>query len=287
MAQKITTTDVKEAIQHRYGHAQGYALFYEVEDPQSGRRCDALGCGLWSSNGHQMVGFEVKTNRTDFLEEMKHPAKAQGIMRYCHRWYLVSTPGVAKPSELPPTWGQFVYTGRIFKRAKDAPLLNPEPMTPALLSNILRRAGLVDERIIAEAVRKAVKEQQDREDARVKSAVKNALFTEQHEAKVQSDRYDAFDKAFADMPAWQIEEMAPLVKAIRRSGVFSSFRGAKELAAQLTSMGNRLNDALEALASAQARETSNGKTSAPRTAKVPDRRRPNRPARQALQPDSD
>lgn len=69
-------------------------------------RClDAIAMGCWKSVGIQIIGFEIKDSRADWLRELQDPSKAEAWKQYCHSWYLVAQKGVVKPEELPPSWG--------------------------------------------------------------------------------------------------------------------------------------------------------------------------------------
>lgn len=60
----------------------------------------------------EILGFEVKVSRSDWLSELKKPEKADSLARYCDRWYLViSDPKIVKDGELPPTWGLLCRKG--------------------------------------------------------------------------------------------------------------------------------------------------------------------------------
>lgn len=104
------------------------------------RITDAVAMSLWPSRGLEIHGFEVKTARSDLLRELKDPAKAEATARFCDHWWIAAPAGVAKPEELPVTWGLLVvgdgYSVRIAKKA--APLTPAEP-TRAFLASCLRK----------------------------------------------------------------------------------------------------------------------------------------------------
>lgn len=79
-------------------------------------------------------GHEVKVQRSDWLRELRDPTKADAWRRYCDRWWLVATPGVAKPEEIPDGWG-LIVGGRVVIQA---PVLDPEPMPPTTRAALLR-----------------------------------------------------------------------------------------------------------------------------------------------------
>jgi hypothetical protein len=162
---KITAADIKLGI--RSSRAAGYQTFFEVGNDTGARvsrHADVVSVGIWPSTGHQVHGFEVKVSRTDFLNEMKNPAKSQAIFRFCHRWSLATTPGLVKVDELPPNWGLVTWDGRVLRTVKQAPLLTPEPISPGFVAALVRRAGEADATLITAAVEKAKREWREQAD---------------------------------------------------------------------------------------------------------------------------
>src|SRR5579872_6577176 len=75
----------------------------------STRSADALAFGMYRSRGQSIIGFEVKTARSDWLRELKSPAKGEPIAAYCDYFNLViNDPSIAKVEELPDPWGLIV-----------------------------------------------------------------------------------------------------------------------------------------------------------------------------------
>jgi len=58
------------------------------------RTADALAMSLWPSRGLELYGFEIKSERRDWLRERENPEKAEEICRFCDRWWVVA--GVAE-----------------------------------------------------------------------------------------------------------------------------------------------------------------------------------------------
>jgi hypothetical protein len=85
-----------------------WAVFYEVA-PSTGfsqRRADAVALGIWPSRGCQLIGFEFKEHRSDWLRERKNPAKAEAVACHVDNWIVVAgAEGVVKVDELPEAWG--------------------------------------------------------------------------------------------------------------------------------------------------------------------------------------
>jgi hypothetical protein len=124
-----TAHDVIEALRAKYP-ANAYAFLTEVADATgfARRHCDALVMSLWPSRGLEIIGFEVKVRRSDWLKELAMPEKAEAIAQYCDRWYLaVGDEEIVKEGELPASWGLFVPMKDGLRCRKEAKLAEPAP----------------------------------------------------------------------------------------------------------------------------------------------------------------
>jgi hypothetical protein len=100
---------------------------------------DAVVIGNWPSSGYEIAGFEVKVSRSDWLNELKDPNKAEHIKKYCHRWWLViADMDMVKPGELPDGWGMKAVTNGYLKTIFEAPLLTPEPPDVGFITALMR-----------------------------------------------------------------------------------------------------------------------------------------------------
>ena len=110
-------------------------------------RADALAMHLWPSKGLELIGFEIKTSRSDWLRELKDPGKAEPIKQFCDRWYLlIDDSRIAKLDEVPDDWGLLVFTDGMIQGAKwdtrkEAPKLNPKPVDRPFLASLMRVAS--------------------------------------------------------------------------------------------------------------------------------------------------
>ena len=138
----MNSNDIKALLYKKYS-APAYAFFTEVSNGTGGyhsRYADGIACGLFPSQGLEIEGFEIKSGRGDFLNEMKHPEKASEVMQFCHRWWLVAPKGVADKMELPKNWGFYEVRGNKIWKVKQAPLLDAKNPDPAFLASLFRRA---------------------------------------------------------------------------------------------------------------------------------------------------
>jgi len=71
-------------------------------------RCDAIYVGFTGTSGRILVGHEVKASRSDWLNELNKPGKADAWADQCHEWWLVAAPGIVHDGELPDGWGLMV-----------------------------------------------------------------------------------------------------------------------------------------------------------------------------------
>ena len=132
------------ALKARY--AQGYAFLPQVRNATGvtrvTRTADALAMGLWPSMGIELLGFELKSSRTDWLKELSQPEKSEEIGQFCHRWWMVfGGPGIYRPAEdvLPAGWGAMQATedGRLTV-IKDAPLRQAQAPTWSFVASVMR-----------------------------------------------------------------------------------------------------------------------------------------------------
>lgn len=136
---------VYNILRKRYP-ANEYALMAEVSNAAGharNRSADYILMGLWPSRGLHLSGFELKSHRSDWLSELKNPAKAETFFKYCDFWWLITVgDGVAKKEEIPGPWGWMVIVNDKILVKKEAPK-NQEPveLTRGFLAALLKRAS--------------------------------------------------------------------------------------------------------------------------------------------------
>lgn len=127
----------------RRRHPAGEWAYLEEVAPRTGggtRYADAVAVNLWNSRGHAVHGFEVKVSRSDWLRELKQPAKAEEVYVHCDHWWLVTEKGIVKDGELPVTWGHLERRGGSLYTVKAAPRLEPKPLTRGFFASLVRRS---------------------------------------------------------------------------------------------------------------------------------------------------
>lgn len=126
---RITTAFIEQLMLQEYPQGE-WALLFEVAPRTGGgtRYADAMAMNLWKSRSYAVHGFEFKVSRSDWLRELRSPAKADEIFGYCDHFWIVAAPGIVKPEELPAKWGLMEPTikrGAKFASAHDGQLSDP------------------------------------------------------------------------------------------------------------------------------------------------------------------
>jgi hypothetical protein len=115
--ERMTAADVVAAVRRHFGaERDGYGPEWAALDeftlaPGAGMgRCDLFLVRAWSGRpkGHERIAVEVKVSRSDLLNELKRPHKAEQFSRYAHRFYLACPAGMVHAEDpIPAHWGVF------------------------------------------------------------------------------------------------------------------------------------------------------------------------------------
>lgn len=205
--------------------ATEYALMAEVRDAAgfgASRSADFLAMGLWPSRGLDMIGIERKSYRSDWIKELKTPAKAENIYQYCDRWYLLTdNENVAKIEEIPETWGwMHINPDGKLRVFKEAPKLIPIPISRSFLACVLKRAaskeGWVTEQSINQRLIDAKQKGLDERD----HSNKRVIETYQNLIKDVQEFEEATDLKLLN-PKWGVtgKKMGDAVKFILDGGI--------------------------------------------------------------------
>jgi len=232
--------DIRTALSKKFT-APEYALFFEVGDATGGqarRWADALAMGLWPSRGLALQGFEIKVSRSDLLSELKNPAKAESIARYCRYWWLVTPPGLVKDGELPDGWGLYEVHPNGVRTIKPAPANeHVQDITPSFLAAILRRADERNRSIDQATIDKAINRNREAENKRIEEAVVYRTRSAEERAVGAEKSLRAIAEAAGMEPRelldrWTTDAngFARAVALVHKLGVANSYRGVRELA---------------------------------------------------------
>jgi hypothetical protein len=147
----VDETDITHALIRRYSGWRGNGVRYVCAAGvrshagfDARRTADFMVMDMWPSKGLKLQGFEIKTARSDWLRELKHPEKAAEFIPYVNQWWLVIpdlVPPVARTAELPADWGMMVVleSGEV-RVAHQAPRLDAKPLTRTRTAALLRAA---------------------------------------------------------------------------------------------------------------------------------------------------
>jgi hypothetical protein len=142
-----TERHILDLLHFRYGTASGngerYVRAEHVRNDAgfaATRTADMMVQDLWPSMGLRLHGFEIKCSRSDWLNEVKDPTKAEAFKRHTHYWWLaIADKAMVKPGELPADWGMLtIGKGGVLTVSKAAPLLTPTPLTAGFSASMLR-----------------------------------------------------------------------------------------------------------------------------------------------------
>jgi hypothetical protein len=133
--------EIEAKLAKKYG-APAFAFMPQMNQGTGqhvGRIADAVAFSLWPSRGLDLYGFEIKVSRSDLASEIKNPAKAEAIQRYCDFWFLVTPAGLTSDMDfIPATWGLIEADGTGLKIKKQAPRLTPEALTKPAIASMFR-----------------------------------------------------------------------------------------------------------------------------------------------------
>ena len=154
---KVTAKDMEKYLAERYCDSRQWVFLTQVRSSTGGanRVADAMAFNMYGSTGYEILGFEIKVSRSDFLSELKDMSKSDEIMSYCDKWYLaVSDANIVQDGELPKNWGLLVLKdGKLMQKVRAIPT-KTEPMPDYFIASILRRSGDEVSRIRNEHVKR-------------------------------------------------------------------------------------------------------------------------------------
>jgi hypothetical protein len=168
----LNTAHAREMLRKRFAPPE-WTLMEEVAPATGGgtRYADAVAMNLWRSRGHQVVGFEIKASRGDWLRELKQPEKAEDVYQYCDQWWIVAPRGIVKEGELPVSWGLFELRDSGVVQVKAAPKLEPDPLTREFIASMMRRGHEQINSIAERLQRLAVVEARNEIDNRIQEEI--------------------------------------------------------------------------------------------------------------------
>lgn len=154
---KFTAREMEKHLAERYCDSRQWVFLTQVRSStgSASRVADAMAFNMYGSTGYEILGFEIKVSRSDWLNELKDMSKSDEIMEYCDKWYLVvPDEKIVQPGELPKNWGLLVLrNGKLAQKVRAMPT-KTTPMPMHFIASIMRRSGDEIMRIRNEHVRK-------------------------------------------------------------------------------------------------------------------------------------
>ncbi len=217
------------------------------------RYIDGMAMNLYPSRGHEVYGFECKSHRSDWLKELSDPDKADELLGYCDRWWIViGRADLVKPDELPKTWGLLVPRGEGLVVKKQAPELKPKlELDRGFVASMIRRAmeHILPETEWEDKVSKSWQEGYET------GKQKNERMIKHH--KKQADEAEKTIQDFEDLTGLQINEwnlgrIAEAVKVIQNAKTMDQIVEATEDSLKrITGLHSSLERGLAALKKVQ------------------------------------
>lgn len=232
---KVDTSTIRDHLAEIFSEAAGYACLFEVANGTGSNArtfADAVVMSLWPSRGFEIVGYEIKVGRGDWLKELKQPEKAWPVMQYCDRWYLLSAPGVAKADEIPGPWGWQEFDGGKLRTKKAAPALEAKPISRTFVASMVRRPVRDVEAMARNVAEKRRKELETDFDRRVKQAVEyESLRVREAEVKLQAIKV----ATGIDLHSYRVtdEKVAAALKFAMAADPFGRYGGLESVVARM------------------------------------------------------
>ena len=260
-AKPLTEGQLFGRLKKRYA-APEYAIFPSVQNSTGytsrRREADAVAMSLWPSRGLEVLGFEIKSRRNDWMNELRQPKKSEAIQKYCNRWWIVAANKDivnVDGGELPATWGLMVPRGQHLVTVVEAPPLEAEPLDRGFLAAILRRAQEAAQRPdIEEKVREELRPILKKELEGVQAQELRNLCRRVERAEKKLERYEAASKAAGmSYEDWDIDATAAAVKHVRARGPEGLMKDLLREQSILDGIQVEVRDAIEELIRAKAR----------------------------------
>lgn len=224
------------------------------------RTVDALAISTWPSRGLWIAGIEIKCYYGDWRRELKNPAKAEAIQKYCRYWYVAAPKGLIPVAEIPDNWGLIECTEGASRIPKTAPMLKETPVDMEFVAAILRRACEVMQ--TPEQVEQAVKE--CREKASVQWERASEAVRKLEDLESLAGAVETFEEASGvDLRnvKWEAGNIGKAVKIVRDSGVLKCVKMASRLRNQTQKIVEQLDETLATIAEADEAALHAGDTS--------------------------
>ena len=206
MADKNQTEEsMGKFLASRYSHPYEWVFLTQVRSStgSANRIADAMAFNMYQSTGHEILGFEIKVSRSDWLSELKNMGKSNELMAYCDKWFLVvSDASIVKEGELPKGWGLLVLKGDKLVMKTRPTLQTTAPIPDHFLASILRRGANEVERIRSTYILK------EDIESKIKEAERLVVFINNEIALAKQEESDNIGFLIFNLPA-DLKDVVP------------------------------------------------------------------------------
>ena len=162
--------DIVEALAKRHGAnndqttGKEWAFFeelragtgYRTYDYQKGKvkpfnpeqRFDAWAINLYPSKHHEKIVYEIKVNRSDFLNEINNPEKREQALHLSNYFYFATPKGLVSLEEIPEECGLIEVDENLNSRIKKkAPYRDSDVLMWQFFCSVARRACIAERQV--------------------------------------------------------------------------------------------------------------------------------------------
>jgi hypothetical protein len=245
----LNTPHARDMLRKRYAPPE-WAFMEEVAPATGGgtRYADGIAVNLWQSRGHAVHGFEIKVSRSDWLRELKDPAKAEPLYRYCDMWWIVAPRGIVKDGELPPTWGLLEVREAGLVQIVAAPRLQPQPIGRAFFASLMRRGFEQLDRMaelkVLQARAEVEKRVREATEQRVRDSSRELRELKEQLAKVEAETGLTFNRYSG--PPVSVIKLAQKLQALDGYRGDGSLARLSHIAGELERAAATVRDAVQA-----------------------------------------
>lgn len=111
LGKKVTTADILSYLREKYqfdAYKKQYVSFEELRMGSGFKTSSLQAIDFWCMDtwgGQIRTAYEIKTSRSDFLVEIKNPAKRRVSLLVSNYFYFITPKGMVKIEEIPPDCG--------------------------------------------------------------------------------------------------------------------------------------------------------------------------------------
>lgn len=248
--QKRTAVEMRAALARHFSEPQSAIVFEVAQSTGFGanRHVDAIAMDLWPSRGLFLHGIEIKVDLYDWRRELKDPAKAEELARFCDFFWIAAPRGVVPLEEIPPAWGLFELDKDKLTATRAAAKTDAQNLDRGFVAALLRAAG---RGLHPDSVEAQVEEMRQRLESEFDDKLEAALAR-------RAERADSDAAAWNDlcsaMPALESDalrqwlgndEVKKAVRAVYAAGIAQTWSGLADLRSGLDKAVQKIQAGLD------------------------------------------